>query len=109
MVCEHLAPLEAALLRAGIAETFRGRAWTQNCREWVYFACVLDRVAVRVQFCLPPCVEDHIHRGTHDGSEAGFVCTLCWDGVLGAHPSCAGKLPVFSGVSEARATPDQAT
>jgi len=105
MACEHLAALEAALLRAGVPESFRGQAWSQNCREWVYFACVLDRAALRVRFRLPPCVEDHEHRGTHDGSEAGFVCTLCHDGVMGLHPSDGGRFPVFGGEVE----PDAAT
>ena len=42
MVCEHLYPLEQALLAAGIAETYRGQPWSRNCREWVYFDADLD-------------------------------------------------------------------
>ncbi len=71
MVCEHLAELEQALLAANIPITFRGQPWTSNCREWVYFACWLDRPAIRSQFTLADCVHDHDHLGTHDGQEAG--------------------------------------
>lgn len=95
MVCEHLAALERALTESGIAETFRGQAWGDNCREWVYFTCVLDLPAMRARFAFSPCVEDHAHRGTHDGSEAGFVCTACHDAIMGRHPSDAGHVPTF--------------
>lgn len=86
MVCEHLIALESALLAAGVPETFRGAAWSRNCREWVYFECVLDRPALRTRFALPVCVIDHEHLGTHDGREAGFVCEQCHDGIMGRHP-----------------------
>ncbi len=86
MVCEHLRPLEQALIDAGIKETARGQVWSKNCREWVYFRCVLNRPALRERFDLPACVVDHEHRGTHDGQEAGFYCQTCKDGVMGAHP-----------------------
>jgi hypothetical protein len=95
MVCEHLVPLEQALLAAGMRETFRGRAWSDNCREWVYFACVLNRAALRERLALPDCVQEHEHRGTHDGQEAGFVCTACHDGIMGLHPACAGGATIF--------------
>lgn len=95
MVCEHLAALERALIESGAAETFRGQAWSDNCREWVYFACVLDLPALRARFAFAPCVEDHVHRGTHDGSEAGFVCTVCHDAIMGRHPGDSGHAPAF--------------
>jgi hypothetical protein len=95
MLCEHLAPLEKELHTAGIQETFRGQAWSSNCREWVYFACYLDREAIRARMQLADCVKDHEHRGTHDGQEAGFVCTACNDAIMGVHPSEAEKYAVF--------------
>ena len=85
MVCKHLREIEAALIAAGIAETFRGKAWSLNCREWVYFDCSLDRKSLRRRLTIPECVHDHDHRGTHDGQEAGFVCVQCQDGVMGVH------------------------
>lgn len=86
MVCEHLRPLEMALLEAGVDELYRGQTWSRNCREWVYFRCVLNRPALRARLDLPACVVEHEHLGTHDGQEAGFVCQLCHDAIMGSHP-----------------------
>jgi hypothetical protein len=97
MVCEHLATLEQALLAAAIPITFRGQAWSANCREWVYFACYLDRPALRARFAFAPCVADHEHRGTHDGMEAGFVCNACHDAVMGVHESQRERYKTFWG------------
>jgi hypothetical protein len=47
MTCEHLRPLEDEIIAAGLPETFRGRPWSENCREWVYFACYFDRESIR--------------------------------------------------------------
>jgi hypothetical protein len=91
MVCEHLALIESALLDSGIAVTFRGQAWSDHCREWVYFDCYLDTHALRKQFVLADCVEDHTHRGTHDGMEHGLVCNRCHDAVLGTVEKTPGK------------------
>jgi hypothetical protein len=96
MTCEHLAPLEEALLACGLRETYRGQAWSQHCREWVYFDCYLDLAAVRASWELPACVQEHVHCGTHDGQERGFVCTLCDDGIMGRHAAARG-VPVFPG------------
>src|SRR5262249_35811340 len=70
-------------IAAGIRETFRGGAWSNDCREWVSFDCVID--AVRRRFALAACVSEHSHRGTHDGEERGLVCKECHDGVMGHH------------------------
>ncbi|HWZ45088.1 MAG TPA: hypothetical protein VNW97_16555 [Candidatus Saccharimonadales bacterium] len=85
MTCEHLRPIEEAILAAGIPETYRGQAWSDNCREWVYFDCYIDIDAVRQRFSLAPCVHDHIHRGTHDGRERGLECSTCHDGIMGSY------------------------
>jgi hypothetical protein len=87
MVCSHLRQLEQELTAAGVKETFRGQAWSRNCREWVYFDCFLDRASIRQRMEFAECVKDHEHFGTHDGQEAGFVCEKCQDGIMGVHPS----------------------
>jgi hypothetical protein len=84
-MCEHLAELEQALIAAEVPVTFRGKPWSSNCREWVYFACWLDRAAIRARFQISDCVTDHDHRGTHDGQEAGLVCGTCHDAIMGVH------------------------
>jgi hypothetical protein len=83
MLCEHLRSLERELIDAGIRETFRGQAWSSNCREWVYFDCWLDRASIRKRLDFASVVKDHEHRGTHDGQESGFVCAACNDAIMG--------------------------
>ncbi len=95
MICEHLRELEAALLAGGFRETYRGRPWSRNCREWVYFDAYLPPENVRARFTLAPCVQDHAHRGTHDGQEAGFVCNEHWDAILGVHELDAARTRKF--------------
>jgi|SRR5215831_11527831 len=85
MTCEHLRAVEQAMIGLGIRETFRGAAWSRNCREWVYFDCYIDLEAVRDRFPLGECVQNHIHRGTHDGQERGLVCSICHDAIVGAY------------------------
>ncbi len=85
MTCDHLRGLEKELIAAGVPETYRGQPWSNNCREWVYFDCYLDRRAIRKRMDFPECVKDHEHLGTHDGQESGFVCTVCNDAVMGVH------------------------
>ena len=85
MLCEHLHPLEEAMIASGLRETYRGQAWSRNCREWVYFDCYIDLEGVRNGFALDACVHDHEHRGTHDGQERGLVCTQCHDGIMGRY------------------------
>ncbi len=79
------------MLAAGVGVTSRGQAWSDNCRQWVYFDCFMDLEAVRDRIALAPCVRDHEHLGTHDGSEAGFFCEQCKDGIMGVHPE--GRKP----------------
>ena len=96
MVCEHLSALEADVLASGARETFRGASWSENCREWLYVDCYLDIDALRTRYALPDFVEEHTHRGTHDGSEHGLVCSRCLDAVMGL-PDPAPGAQVFGG------------
>ena len=84
------------MLSAGMRETYRGQVWSKNCREWVYFDCFIDTAAVRQKFKLAACVTEHAHRGTHDGQERGFVCSACWDAIMGEYEPSDG-LAVFRG------------
>jgi len=96
MLCEHLQAVEKAMIAAGIKETYRGEAWSKNCREWVYFDCFIDVAAVRRRFPLAACVQDHAHRGTHDGQERGLECTECHDAVMGVYEKTPG-MTAFEG------------
>jgi hypothetical protein len=83
MVCSHLRPLEQALQAARITETSRGMAWSQDCREWVYFDIRLDVEALRRRFAFPHCVVVHENTDERSGLEKGFVCEECHDAVMG--------------------------
>lgn len=83
MVCSHLSLLEQELIRSGTAETFRGQAWSDNCREWVYFDTVLDIDAIRERWAFGPEVVIHENLDLKSGLERGFVCTQCHDGIMG--------------------------
>lgn len=83
MVCEHLHTLENALLKRGLKPSFRGQAWTRNCREWVYFDVVLDIAAIQGRFALPDCVRVHENLDCKSGTERGFECASCHDAVMG--------------------------
>ncbi len=95
MLCMHLRKLEAAILAAGIEETFRGQPWSKNCREWVYFDCVLDLNEARAQFDLPESVVPHINDDQKSGREMGLWCQECHDGIIGRHELDRSKKTKF--------------
>ena len=97
MLCEHLFDLELTVAAAGIDETYRGQSWSQNCREWVYYDCLLDVVAIRESFDLALCVVDHRNDDPKRGLESGFVCGQCHDALLGVHPQNGKGRRVFPG------------
>ena len=82
-MCEHLLALDEALKAKGFKETFRGQAWSDNCREWVYYDTVLDLEDIRKHCDFPPFVKVHINDDPKSGTEAGFFCEICKDGVMG--------------------------
>jgi len=87
MTCEHLQPIMKLAEDAGVAVTAKGRLWGGAAGEWIYYDCRFDAGAVVAAIALPGFVHWHEHRGTHDGSEAGFVCDTCETGVMGLHPT----------------------
>jgi hypothetical protein len=98
--CEHLRPLEEALRAEGFACTFRGQAWSEAQGIWAYYNCIMEVDTLRKRFALPNLVETHSHRGTHDGSELGFICTSCGTGLMGELGPGSGAR-VFCGQSDA--------
>lgn len=85
-MCEHLNPLEQLLKDKGITEVFRGQAWSKNCREWVYFDCVLETEALKARLNLPSFIITHENTDLKSGTELGLVCTKCSDAIIGLHP-----------------------
>ena len=86
-MCEHLQPLEDYLKGKKIPQTFRGQAWSDNCREWVYFDCVLETESLQSRFHLPSFVVRHENTDERSGTELGLVCTKCKDAIMGLHPN----------------------
>jgi hypothetical protein len=82
-LCEHLQPAERYLRDHGGRIVSSGQPWSDNCHVWVYFDTVLDCSGLIEGLHLDPCVHVHEHRGTHDGSERGIVCTIHHDGIMG--------------------------
>jgi len=89
-LCKHLAAAAQYIRDQGGRMVSSGQPWSQNCHVWVYFDALLDCERLIQGLGLDPCVEIHDHRGTHDGSERGLVCTIHHDGVMGPHPSDSG-------------------
>lgn len=71
MICEHLYPLKIEIIKHGVKEIWRGKAWSMNCNEWVYYDCYLNNKALRKKFIFPDFIIEHTHHGTHDGQESG--------------------------------------
>ena len=83
MTCRHLYPLEKELLDNNVKETFRGQAWTDNTREWVYFDCYLDIDEINKRLEFPDFVVVHENSDPKSGTERGFYCKKCHDGIMG--------------------------
>jgi len=90
-VCEHLQPVEKFVRGKGGRVVSVGRPWSANCHIWVYFDMILDAESLIKGLSVDPCVQIHDHRGTHDGSEHGVVCTIHHDGIMGPHPADAPR------------------
>ena len=88
-LCEHLQPAEQYVRDHGGRVISSGRPWSANCHIWVYFDTILDCDSLIKGLGLASCVQTHDHRGTHDGSERGIVCTVHHDGLMGPHPTDA--------------------
>lgn len=85
-LCHHLRKLEDYIKSKGAKETFRGKAWGEASRVWVYFDAVLDCDALKTVCQLDACVELYEYVGTHSGREKGFVCNIDRDGIMGLYP-----------------------
>lgn len=95
MVCKHLRDIETALIDAGVMVTQRGQVWSDNCREWVYFACRLDCDALLARHEVGPSVRVHRNDDARSGLELGIECTECHDALMGQHPDVPGEWPAF--------------
>lgn len=84
-MCEHLLPLENELKSLHIKETFRGEAWSDNCRDWVYFDCYLNCKSIISRLKLPEFITHTTNDDPRSGLEEGLVCNNCKDAIMGYH------------------------
>ena len=89
-MCEHLSPLEKELHSRNIKETFRGEAWSVNCREWIYYDCYLNCKSIINRLHLPAFVAHSINNDPRSGLEEGLFCEQCKDAILGYHRTLDG-------------------
>jgi hypothetical protein len=74
----------------GIRETWRGKAWTNNCREWIHFDCVLKPAELKARLKLADSVTVHQCDDYKLGLELGLECGSCGDAIMGLHPKGPG-------------------
>lgn len=86
-MCIHLKPLEDYLIGLGIAETYRGQVWSENCREWVYYDAVLQPERLKKRFNFDDTITVFDYVDIKVGSELGLECSVCKDGIMGPHPT----------------------
>jgi hypothetical protein len=85
-MCEHLHSAEQYLRASGAVEVWRGKPWQNNCREWIYFNCLFDPVALKQTLQLDSFIGMHDYFDIKGGAERGLFCTVCRDGLMGIHP-----------------------
>ena len=85
-MCEHLQKVENYIKQKDIKEVFRGRPWGKNCREWIYFNCILDTGELKRKLELDACVVTHQYYDIKVANELGLFCTICKDGIMGVNP-----------------------
>jgi hypothetical protein len=85
-MCTHLQVLENYIKEKKVAETFRGKAWSNNCNEWVYFDCILDTEKLKEKLNLDKCIKTHDYIDIKVANELGLVCETCKDGIMGQNP-----------------------
>jgi hypothetical protein len=82
-MCEHLIELENYIKNKNIKEIFRGKAWSENCREWAYYDCIFNINRLKEKFNLNNCVTIHEYNDIKIANELGFYCNNCKDAIIG--------------------------
>ena len=90
-MCEHLIEIDNYIKAKGVKELFRGKAWSKNCNEWVYYDCIINIEKIKENIVINNCVEIHEYHDIKVSNELGFFCNKCKDGVIGFHPINDGE------------------
>ena len=86
-MCEHLMELDRYIKNKGIKEIFRGKAWSENCNEWVYYDCIMNIKKLKEKFIFDNCITIHEYFDIKSANELGFFCNKCKDGIMGFIPN----------------------
>jgi hypothetical protein len=81
-----LEALDNYVRNKNVKELFRGNAWSKNCREWVYYDCVLNVKKLKEKFSFNNCVIIREYNDIKVANELGFFCNrskmALWDLIL---------------------------
>jgi hypothetical protein len=87
--CEHLQPLETALVDNSIDLVAIESPYIANDYHWFGCECTFDAEALRERLKLDGRVRYYEFDGRASGSDATFTCDECRCVILGMHPSFA--------------------
>jgi hypothetical protein len=82
-MCRHLIELDNYIKRKGIKELFRGKAWSENCNEWVFYDRIIDIDKIKEKIKPDKCVTVHKYYDIKIANELGFFCSNCNDAIIG--------------------------
>ncbi len=91
--CEHLRPVEEAVLAAGVRFGPIMSPWCNDSTTWFMCAATFDEPSLRKRLELPDFVRYSEYDGRVAGADATFACTRCDHAILGLHPLFAGHAP----------------
>ena len=86
-MCKHLIELEKYIKNQRIKELFRGKAWSENCNEWVYYDCIMEIEKLQKNFAFDNCISIHECNDIKIANELGFYCNKCKDSIIGLNPN----------------------
>jgi len=89
--CEHLRPLEEAIVAAGVQFGPIISPYSENRTTWFMCDATFDEPALRKRLLLPEFVTYAEYDGRVAGSDATFACARCDHAILGCHPLYAPK------------------
>jgi hypothetical protein len=82
-MCIHLIDLDNYIKDKGIKEIFRGKAWSKNCNEWVYYDCIIDIEKIKGEIIMDNCITIHEYNDIKIANELGFFVMIVkmalWD------------------------------
>jgi hypothetical protein len=89
--CEHLRPIEEAIVAAGVQFGPILSPYGENRTTWFMCDATFDEPSLRTRLALPEFVTYSEYDGRVAGSDATFACTRCDHAILGCHPNYAPK------------------